>query len=115
MGARHGRRQLVEAHADDEQFDYQILFDDYREAGGNVESIDHLRRNAGGEALNAYMHRMASETNPIGLLGVIYIIEGTGQRIIPHLLPRLRRCLKLPQRVFRFLQYHGENDIEHLA
>jgi 3-oxoacyl-[acyl-carrier-protein] synthase-3 len=106
---------LVEAHANDEQFDYQILFDDYRAAGGGVASIDHLVRNAGGEALNAYMHRMASESNPMGLLGGIYIIEGTGQRIIPHLLPRLRRCLKLPQRVFRFLQYHGENDIEHLA
>jgi 3-oxoacyl-[acyl-carrier-protein] synthase-3 len=108
-------QQLVEAHANDEQFDYQILFDDYREAGGDVDSIDSLVRNAGGEALNAYMHRTASETNPVGLLGGIYIIEGTGQRIIPHLLPRLRRCLKLPQRVFRFLQYHGENDIEHLA
>ena len=108
-------QQLVEAHANDEQFDYQILFSDYREAGGKVESIDDLVRNAGGEALNAYMHRKASETNPIGLLGGIYIIEGTGQRIIPHLLPRLRRCLKLPQRMFRFLQYHGENDIEHLA
>jgi 3-oxoacyl-[acyl-carrier-protein] synthase-3 len=108
-------RALVEAHANDEQFDYQILFDDYREVGGSVASIDLLERNAGGEALNAYMHRKASESNPIGLLGGIYIIEGTGQRIIPHLLPRLRTCLNMPQRVFRFLHYHGENDIEHLA
>ncbi|MFT5172066.1 MAG: 3-oxoacyl-[acyl-carrier-protein] synthase-3, partial [Gammaproteobacteria bacterium] len=108
-------RALVEAHANDEQFDYQILFDDYRAVGGSIESIDLLERNAGGEALNAYMHRKASESNPIGLLGAIYIIEGTGQRIIPHLLPRLRACLDMPQRVFRFLHYHGENDIEHLA
>jgi 3-oxoacyl-[acyl-carrier-protein] synthase III len=106
---------LVETHASEEQFDFKILFDDYRSAGGSAESIDALRRNAGGEALNAFLHAKAATESPVGLLGAIYIIEGTGQRIIPALLPLLQSQLKLPPGAFRFLSYHGANDENHLA
>ena len=58
---------------------------------------------------------MASAENPVGLLGAIYIIEGTGQRIVPALLPLLRKQVNLPRDAFRFLEYHGENDEHHLA
>ena len=52
--------------------------------------------------------------NPFGLLGGIYIIEGTGQRIVPWLLPLVKQQLVLPERCYRFLRYHGENDENHL-
>jgi 3-oxoacyl-[acyl-carrier-protein] synthase III len=106
--------ELIASHAGDEQFDYQILFDDYRSAGGSATHLDTLKRNPGGEALHAYMQSLAGKSNPIGLLGAIYIIEGTGQRIIPALLPLLRRQLDLPEQAYRFLGYHGENDASHL-
>jgi len=108
-------RELVTAHASDEQYDFKILFNDYRRAGGPVARIEDLRRNPGGEALNAYLHARAERPNPVGLLGAIYVIEGTGQRIVPALLPALRRQLGLPLEVVRFLHYHGENDVNHLA
>lgn len=106
---------LIGVHAGEEQNDFQILFDDYRKAGGTVSEITALRRNPGGEALNAYLHGLAATRDPIGLLGAIYIIEGTGQRIVPALLPLLRASLKLPPDVFRFLEYHGHNDEHHLS
>ena len=106
---------LVSKHAGEERNDFKILFEDYRLAGGTASTIEELRRNPGGEALNAYMHALASEPTPLGLLGAIYIIEGTGQRIIPALLPLLREQLDLPSQAFRFLSYHGENDASHLA
>jgi 3-oxoacyl-[acyl-carrier-protein] synthase-3 len=108
-------RALIETHAGDEQDDFQILFDDYRKAGGTIENIDDLRRNPGGEALNSYLHALAATPNPLGLLGAIYIIEGTGQRIIPALLPLMKACPDLPADAFRFLDYHGANDEHHLA
>ncbi len=106
---------LIETHAGDEQDDFRILFDDYRKAGGTIADIDALRRNPGGEALNSYLHALAALPNPIGLLGAIYIIEGTGQRIIPALLPLMKASLDLPAEAFRFLDYHGANDEHHLA
>lgn len=107
--------ELIGVHAGEEQNDFKILFDDYRKAGGTVGDIAALHRNPGGEALNAYLHGLAATPNPIGLLGAIYIIEGTGQRIVPALLPLLKAALKLPPDVFRFLEYHGHNDEHHLS
>lgn len=106
---------LVSKHAGEERNDFKILFEDYRLAGGTADTIEALRRNPGGEALNSYMHALAGEPTPLGLLGAIYIIEGTGQRIIPALLPLLREQLDLPSQAFRFLSYHGDNDASHLA
>lgn len=105
---------LIDLHADDEQHDFKILHNDYLKAGGTETDIAKLRRNPGGEALNAYLHGLAATPNPIGLLGAIYIIEGTGQRIVPSLLPLLRAALPLPPDAFRFLEYHGANDEHHL-
>ncbi len=105
---------LIGVHAGEEQNDFHILFSDYRKAGGTVERIEDLRRNPGGEALNAYLHALAATRDPIGLLGAIYIIEGTGQRIVPALLPLLKASLRLPPDAFRFLEYHGHNDENHL-
>lgn len=106
--------ELMRTHATDEQFDYQVLFEDYRRAGGIESDIDSLRRNPGGEALNAYLHRLANDSNALGLLGAIYVIEGTGQRIVPALLPLLRKLDDIPQSALQFLTYHGENDTSHL-
>jgi len=106
---------LVDLHAGEEQDDFKILFNDYRLAGGTAQRVEDLRRNPGGEALNAYLHALAATRDPIGLLGAIYIIEGTGQRIVPALLPMLKANLPLPPDAFRFLEYHGHNDEHHLA
>lgn len=107
-------RALIETHAGEEQFDFRILFDDYRRAGGTAPHVESLKRNPGGEALHAYLNARAEGQSPIGLLGAIYIIRGTGQRIVPAILPALREQLKLPLESVRFLHYHGQNDINHL-
>jgi len=109
-----GLGALIAHHAGEEQYDFRILFEDYRRAGGEAETIDALDRNPGGEALNAYLHARAAQPDAIGLLGAIYVIEGTGNRIVPALLPLIRAQLPLPAGTFRFLHYHGENDVNHL-
>ncbi len=108
-----GIQELIEEHAGEEQFDFKILYADYQNAGGKKD-IDSLKRNAGGEALNSYMYAKARSSNPLGLLGGIFIIEGTGQKIIPTLLPFLKKHLSLQMNAFKFLEYHGENDVKHL-
>lgn len=105
---------LISMHAGEEQNDFKILYEDYLSAGG-ISALDDLKRNPGGEALNTYLHALAATKNPLGLLGAIYIIEGTGQRIVPALLPLLRKQVDLPVSAFRFLEYHGANDEHHLA
>jgi 3-oxoacyl-[acyl-carrier-protein] synthase III len=104
---------LVQMHAGEEQLDWQVLYQDYRNAGGTLLA-SNLARNPGGEALNAFMQSYASRPNPVGLLGGIYIIEGTGQRIIPTLLPKLKENLGVQSSILKFIEYHGENDQAHM-
>lgn len=104
---------LIQMHAGEEQLDWQILYQDYLKAGGTLPATA-LTRNPGGEALNAFMHAYASRTDPVGLLGGIYIIEGTGQRIIPTLLPSIKENLDVSPSMLKFIEYHGENDQAHM-
>lgn len=106
-------QELIHKHAGEEQFDFNILYSDYKQAGGS-KALDDFQRNSGGEALNDYMYKKAKSQDPLGLLGGIFIIEGTGQKIIPTLLPFLKKHLNLQMNVFKFLEYHGENDVHHL-
>ena len=108
-----GLKDLIDIHAGEEQNDFWILYRNYQQAGGTLP-IDELRRNPGGDALNSFLHSLAATPNPVGLLGAIYIIEGTGQRIVPHLLPLLKQQVRLPPDAFEFLQHHGANDENHL-
>lgn len=108
-----GIQELIETHAGEEQFDFKILYNDYKNAGG-PKAIEDLRRNSGGEELNNFMYAKARSQNPLGLLGGIFIIEGTGNKIIPTLLPFLKKHLGMQMNVFKFLEYHGENDVHHL-
>lgn len=108
-----GIHALIDKHAGEEQFDFNILYSDYKNAGG-TKAIDDLKRNAGGEELNGFMYEKANSKDPLGLLGGIFIIEGTGNKIIPTLLPFLKKNLNMQMNVFKFLEYHGENDVHHL-
>ncbi|NQZ00951.1 MAG: 3-oxoacyl-ACP synthase [Bdellovibrionales bacterium] len=103
---------LIETHASEEQFDFNILYKDYKNMGGTME-LDDMKRTPSGDALNQFMMSMG-ESNPMALLGGIFIIEGTGQKIIPTLLPFLKDTFGTELKVYKFLEYHGENDQNHL-
>lgn len=103
---------LIETHATEEQFDFKILYKDYQNLGGQL-GLEDMSRTPGGDALNAYMLSQG-KVDPLALLGGIFIIEGTGQKIIPTLLPFMKDALGENLEIFKFLQYHGENDQNHL-
>jgi 3-oxoacyl-[acyl-carrier-protein] synthase-3 len=107
-------KDLIEHHAEEEQNDWKVLFEDYKRSGGLKTSVDEMKLNSGGELLNNFMYSRAKSVNAVDLLGGIYIIEGTGQRIIPVMLPLVRSQLKLGSDCFKFLHYHGVNDEHHL-
>jgi 3-oxoacyl-[acyl-carrier-protein] synthase-3 len=106
--------QRVATHAGEEQDDWRVLHRDYLAAGGTQRDPDALRRNPGAEALTAYLHRMATGADAAALLGAVYIIEGTGQRIVPVLLPKVKQHLGEALHAYCFLEYHGHNDIAHM-
>ncbi len=107
-------RSTLMKHAVTEHRDFRMLEADYVASGGDLAVIQNARKNVGAEALSGWMFNEASQKNPFGLLGAMFIIEGLGS-IKAQEWGRLAKArLGLPEDAFHFLLYHGENDAEHM-
>jgi len=107
-------RSALMKHAVTEHRDFRILESDYVATGGDVETIRAGEKNIGSEALSAWMFHQASQPDPFGLLGAMWIIEGLGSIKAQEWGRRIQQTLALPDDAVRFLLYHGENDATHI-
>jgi hypothetical protein len=116
LGQRHEElRSLFVRHAAAEHRDFLLLEQDFAAAGGDRALMRTTPKNVGSEALSAWMYHAASQPDPIGLLGAMFIIEGLGQRLALPWSKAIGAQLDLPEEAVSFLRYHGENDDDHLA
>lgn len=106
-------RSVVIGHAQDEHRDYEILERDYVACGGKVDDIRSQPRNAGSEALHAFLMYRASQPNPVDLLGAMWIIEGLGNKMANDWAGRIEERVGNSE-CTTFLRYHGENDEQHM-
>lgn len=107
-------RSLLMKHAVTEHRDFRLLDADFIATGGDLSAIQSGEKNIGSEALSAWMFHEAGKSNPFGLLGAMWIIEGLGSIKAQEWGRRVKETLALPDEAVRFLLYHGENDAEHI-
>jgi hypothetical protein len=107
-------RSAIIGHAHEEHRDYEQLEADYLAAGGDAAAIRTRTRNPGSEALHGYLMHRASEPNPSGLLGAMWIIEGLGDKMAREWASRIESLTGLSQDCTRFLRYHSANDGSHM-
>lgn len=107
-------RSTLMRHAVAEHRDFRLLEADFVAAGGELGVIQEAQKNVGSEALSAWMFHEASQPNPFGLLGAMFVIEGLGSIKAAEWGVRVRQRLDLPKEAVRFLLYHGENDAAHM-
>lgn len=106
-------RSALIRHAAEEHRDYQMLEKNYVEAGGDLRDIESATKNVGSEAFSSYMFHQASQPDPLGLFGAMFIIEGLGTARAASWASKLRTTLDLPEGAVSFLAYHGHNDDSH--
>jgi len=107
-------RSIVIGHAQAEHRDYELLEADYVASGGELTQITARPRNPGSEALHGYLMYRASEPNPAGLLGAMWIIEGLGDKMAGDWAGRIEQLTGLGATQTRFMRYHGTNDAGHM-
>jgi 3-oxoacyl-[acyl-carrier-protein] synthase-3 len=100
-------------HAEEEHRDYLMLERDYVAIGGSLAELRRGRKNVGSEALSGYMFHYADQSNPVGLLGAMFVIEGLGAKRAAGWASRFQEVLGLADSQVHFLQYHQEADSEH--
>lgn len=101
-------------HAVTEHRDFRMLEKNFMSVGGQEAEITTAEKNIGTEALHAFMFQRASQPNPFGLLGGMFIIEGLGQQKATVWGGQIRDQLALADDQVSFLLYHGANDDDHM-
>ena len=91
-------RSTLMKHAVTEHRDFRMLEADYVASGGALADIQGAEKNIGSEALSAWMFHEASQPNPFGLLGAMFIIEGLGSIKAQEWGRLAQRRLGLPER-----------------
>jgi hypothetical protein len=107
-------RSVVIGHAKEEHRDYEVLEQDYLACGGDIATICSRGRNPGSEALHGYLMHRASEPNPVGLIGAMWIVEGLGEKMASDWAARIEQLTGFGPDCTRFLRYHGGNDESHM-
>jgi 3-oxoacyl-[acyl-carrier-protein] synthase-3 len=106
-------RSAAISHALEEHRDHLLLQRDYLAIGGSLETLRAGRKNVGSQALSGYMFHVASQPNPVGCLGAMFIIEGLGAQKAGEWGRRFADVLGLAERQVHFMIYHAEADVEH--
>jgi 3-oxoacyl-[acyl-carrier-protein] synthase III len=108
-------RSAAIRHAEEEHRDFRMLEEDYVAAGGELADIRSASKNAGSEALSAFVFHQASQQDPVDLLGAMFVIEGLGTAKAARWAHLLREQLGLTDEQMRFLRYHGDHDDDHFS
>lgn len=119
MGARlpEEKKWLHDAIAeyiDEEKGHEEWILNDIAAAGGDKEAARHAIPNLETQVLVAYNYDYIARKNPIGFLGMVFMLESTSTQIASNGADALMAGLKLPKTAFTYLYSHGALDIEHL-
>jgi len=107
-------RSTVIGHSKEEHRDYLLLEADYVATGGKLEDIQSATKNIGSEALHGFLMYRATQTNPVDLIGAMWIIEGIGNKMATRWSKLINEQFAFGNKATSFMDYHGENDESHL-
>lgn len=119
MGARlpENKKWLhnaISEYIEEEKGHEEWILNDIAAAGGDKEKARHATPNLETEVLVAYNYDYIARKNPVGFLGMVFMLESTSTQIANTGADAVMKKLDLPKSAFSYLYSHGALDIEHL-
>lgn len=94
---------------------HEWILNDIAAAGGDAEAVRWSQPDFDTDVMVAYAYDTVMRRNPVGLFGMIYVLEGTSVSIATQAANTLQHALGLPPTAFTYLSSHGSLDIEHIG
>lgn len=94
---------------------HEWILDDLRATGADPEPVRNGSPDLPCELMCAYAWDVAARRNPLGLFGMVRVLEGASVRGASSAAARLEARLGLPAAAFTYLSSHGELDREHVG
>jgi pyrroloquinoline quinone (PQQ) biosynthesis protein C len=108
-------RAAMGEYIEEEMGHEQWILEDIRAAGGDPAAVRDGAPLPATELMVAYAYDMVARRNPVGFLGMVFVLESTSAQLASHAADVIRGSLKLPQNAFRYLTSHGTLDQDHVA
>lgn len=103
------------AHYIEEEVGHQEwILRDIEACGGDAERARCGPAGMPAELMCAYAYDMIQRRNPVGMLGMILVLEGTSIRLATEAARNTQRALGLPDTAFTYLNSHGSLDVSHM-
>ncbi len=108
-------RKAVCEYIDEEYGHDQWILNDIAACGGDADKVRDGRPCLSIELMVAFLYDTIQRHNPVGLFGMVNVLEGTSIALATHAAGSIRSSLGLPAAAFSYLSSHGELDQEHMA
>nr|WP_319528555.1 iron-containing redox enzyme family protein [Pseudomonas laurentiana] len=107
-------RHAVCEYIEDEYGHEQWVLNDIVACGGDREAVRTGQPDQPIELMVAFLYDLIARHNPVGLFGMVNVLEGTSIALATHAAERIRDRLALPEEAFSYLNSHGALDIGHM-
>lgn len=104
----------IAEYIEEEKGHEEWILNDIAAAGGDKELARAATPNLETQVLVAYNYDYIARKNPVGFLGMVFMLESTSIQIANNGADAVKSKLALPQNAFTYLYSHGALDIEHL-
>ena len=104
----------IAEYIEEEKGHEEWILNDVAAAGGDKEAARNATPNLETQVLVAYNYDYIARKNPVGFLGMVFMLESTSTQIASTGADAIMAGLKLPKTAFTYLYSHGALDIEHL-
>ena len=108
-------RSAVAHYIEEEIGHHEWILNDIAAAGGDAEAVRHSQPDFDTDVMVAYAYDTVMRRNPVGLFGMVYVLEGTSVSLASNAAGTLAQSLDLPASAFSYLSSHGALDIEHMG
>ncbi|MCY1278715.1 Iron-containing redox enzyme [compost metagenome] len=108
-------REAVRDYIDEEYGHERWILDDIAACGGDPQQVARSQPSLPVELMVAFLYDQIARGNPVGLFGMVNVLEGTSVALATHAAGSIRSSLGLPENAFGYLSSHGSLDQQHMA
>jgi pyrroloquinoline quinone (PQQ) biosynthesis protein C len=113
-GERAAVRAALNHYIEEERGHEEWILQDLAVCGEDAEAVRHGGPGPATEIMVAYVYDYIQRVNPVGMLGMVHVLEGTSSALATRAAQAIQRALGLPHAAFTYLSSHGELDQEHV-
>lgn len=108
-------RGAVCEYIEEEYGHEQWILNDINACGGDWEGVRDGRPGLPIELMVAYLYDLIARGNPVGLFGMVNVLEGTSIALATQAAGTIQSTLDLPDKAFSYLSSHGALDQDHMV